>query len=65
MKIGKPIHYRPDNRNISACGLVNPEYASYDARDCDCLNCIQTKKYKVYMGKPVIGSRCQEKKIGK
>ena len=50
MKIGKPCHFRPSNRNESACGIVNPIYAAYDARDCDCLRCQKTKKYKVYMG---------------
>ena len=52
MKIGKPTHYRPNNRNVSACGIVSPDYAAYDARDCDCLLCIKTDKYKVYMNKP-------------
>jgi len=30
LKIGKPTHYRPNNKNESACGVVSPEYAAYD-----------------------------------
>ena len=48
--IGRPIHYRPTNKNVSACGVVNPLYAAYDARDCNCLRCKKTARYKVYMG---------------
>jgi len=50
MKIGIPCHFRPTNKNESACGIVNPIYSAYDARDCDCIRCKQTKKYKIYMG---------------
>ena len=50
MKIGKPKHFRPNNLNVSSCGVINPEYNAYDARDCDCLRCCKTKKYKIYMG---------------
>ena len=45
IKIGKPVHFRPDNKNISACGIINPQYMAYDARDVNCLRCIKTKKY--------------------
>ena len=51
IKVGTPYHFRPDNRNISACGIVNSRYSTYDARDCNCLRCMKTKKYKRYMGK--------------
>ena len=51
MPLGKPTHYRPSNENVSACGIVSPEYSGYDARSCDCIRCMKTKKYKVYMGK--------------
>ena len=50
MKIGKPCHFRPSNRNVSACGVVSPAYSAYDARDVDCYRCKKTKAYKVYMG---------------
>lgn len=49
--IGKPIHFRPNNKNITACGIVGSELAAYDPRDCDCLRCMKTKKYKKAMGK--------------
>jgi len=51
IKIGKPVHFRPNNLNISACGIVSPKYMAYDGRDVNCLRCIKTKKYKIYMGK--------------
>lgn len=47
---GKPTHFRPNNENKSACGVVCPEFAGYDARDCDCLRCIRSHAYRVYMG---------------
>ena len=50
LKIGKPTHFRPTNANISACGVVSPEYAAYDGRSSDCLRCKTTTKYKIYMG---------------
>ena len=46
IKIGKPTHYRPNNKNVTACGVISPEYFAYDARDVDCLRCMKTKKYK-------------------
>lgn len=46
---GIATHFRPNSRNISACGLVNPQYMAYDARDCDCLRCKKTNAYKKYM----------------
>jgi hypothetical protein len=49
LKIGTPCHFRPSNRNVSACGIVNPKLAAYDARDVNCFRCMKTKKYKVYM----------------
>ena len=52
MKIGKPTHYRPSDKKITACGLVVDDIRmAYDARDCDCINCMNTRKYKVYVGK--------------
>jgi hypothetical protein len=50
LTIGKPCHFRPNNNNVSACGIINPVYAAYDARDCDCLRCKKTLKYKIYLG---------------
>ena len=50
MKIGIPTHYRPSNRNVSACGIVNPKLAAFDARAADCLRCQKTKVYYTYMG---------------
>ena len=50
MKIGKPCHFRSNNKNISACGIVNPDYAAYDPRDVDCIRCKRTTKYKTAMG---------------
>jgi hypothetical protein len=47
----KPNHFRPDNRNVSACGVVNPAYAAYDPRDCDCGKCKNTTVYLRVMGK--------------
>lgn len=50
MLIGKPTHYRPNNHRVSACGVPLIESnGSYDARDADCLRCIKTKAYKIYM----------------
>ena len=51
MQIGKPLHYRPNNNNISACGVISPEYSVYDPRDCNCINCMKTKAYRASMGK--------------
>jgi len=50
MKIGIPCHFKPSNKNISACGVVNPKIAAYDARDVNCIRCMITKKYLTYMG---------------
>ena len=44
--IGKPIHFRPTNRNVTACGLVGAEYAAYDPRDVDCLRCRKTLTFR-------------------
>lgn len=52
-KLGKPTHYRPTDRPITACGLIGTFRSSFDARDSDCLSCKATKVYKVYMGKPL------------
>ena len=49
MSIGRPCHFRPTNENRSACGIECPEYASYDARDVDCIRCRETKVWKEYM----------------
>lgn len=49
--IGRPTHYRPNNQNITACGLVGAEHMAYDPRDCDCLNCQKTSRYRMAMGK--------------
>jgi hypothetical protein len=48
--IGKPTHYRPKNDNVSACGVIAPDYAAYDPRDCNCVSCRKTKVYKIAMG---------------
>ena len=45
-----PTHFRPTNDNISACGIVHPQYAAYDGRDVNCLSCRKTKAWKTYMG---------------
>lgn len=45
----KPIHFRPTQRNKSACGVSNPEFAAYDPRHCNCLRCKRTKTYKIVM----------------
>lgn len=45
--MGKPLHMKTRD-NLSACGIVNPEYGAFDARDCTCLRCIKTQKYKIY-----------------
>lgn len=50
LQIGKPTHFRPSNRDVSACGVVGPTYAAYDGRDVDCLACRKTRAWKVYMG---------------
>jgi hypothetical protein len=50
MTLGKPTHFRI-SKNRTACGLIGTiELAAYDARDCNCIRCMKTKKYKVYMG---------------
>jgi len=49
IRIGKPCHYRPTDKDVSACGIVSPEYAAYDIRDVDCIRCKKTKVYKEYM----------------
>jgi hypothetical protein len=49
--LGKPIHYRPNNRKVSACGVILQESnGSYDARSANCLRCMKTLSYKIYMG---------------
>lgn len=50
IKLGKPTHFRPNNVNESACGVYSPGFSAYDGRDCDCLNCMKTKKYRRHMG---------------
>jgi hypothetical protein len=50
MLMGKPTHFAIKN-NVTACGLIGKHYSAHDARDCNCLNCMKTKAYKVYMGK--------------
>lgn len=50
IRVGKPIHYRPGQDNITACGLVGTEYAAYDPRDVDCLNCRKTAAYRRAIG---------------
>ena len=46
----KICHFRPSNRNISACGINNPKIAAYDGRDVTCFRCKKTKAYRTYMG---------------
>lgn len=52
IKLGKPIHFRV-SKDATACGLYvhTDRLAAYDARDCSCLNCVRTKKYKTYIGR--------------
>jgi hypothetical protein len=50
MTVGVPCHFRPNNKNRSACGIECPTYASYDGRDVDCIRCRKTKVWKTYMG---------------
>jgi len=42
------IHFRPNEKNESACGIESPESAAYDARDCNCSECIKTEAYWNY-----------------
>lgn len=49
MAIGVPTHFKPSNKNISACGIVNPKYVAYDGRDVDCIRCKQTHVFNNYM----------------
>ncbi len=49
MILGKAVHFRPNQKNVSACGIIGPDYSAYDARDCNCLQCIKTKEYQVYL----------------
>ena len=48
--LGVTCHFRPNNDNVSACGIECPEYSAYDGRDVDCNRCRKTKKWKIYMG---------------
>jgi len=50
MRIGRPTHFKPNNKNVSACGVVGPTYAAYDGRSVNCLACRRTLAWKVYMG---------------
>lgn len=52
MMIGTPTHFRPTNRNVSACGIVAPALAAYDGRNCDCLRCRKTRAWKTYVATP-------------
>jgi hypothetical protein len=48
--LGKPTHYRPSNRKVSACGVVlQDSNGAYDARYTNCLRCMKTMSYKIYM----------------
>jgi len=47
----KKIHFRLNRKNFSACGIPAPKKAAYDARNCNCLRCMKTEAYRVYMGK--------------
>jgi len=51
IRVGKPIHYRPGQDGITACGLVGAEYAAFDPRDVECLNCRKTAAYRRVMGR--------------
>lgn len=45
------IHFiRPSEKSISTCGIKDVKNASYDARDCNCTDCMKTRPYKIYMG---------------
>ena len=48
---GIATHFRPNNKNQSACGIWSPRIAAYDGRDCNCLRCFKTKAWKTHMGK--------------
>jgi hypothetical protein len=48
--MGIALHFRPNDKNVSACGIINPQCIAHDARDINCRRCKKTKKYKIYMG---------------
>jgi hypothetical protein len=48
--IGIPCHFRPNNDNISACGIYAPQIKAFDGRDVNCLRCRKTLIWKKYMG---------------
>jgi len=47
---GIAMHFRPDNRNMTACGIVGPQYAAYDGRDVNCRRCRRTKAWRTQAG---------------
>ena len=51
MMIGKPVHFRPNNRPVSACGIEFPEHSGYDGRYTNCIRCMKTKVWRVQLGK--------------
>ena len=50
LRIGTVCHFRPSDKNISSCEIINPKIAAYDGRDVNCLRCKKTKAYSKYMG---------------
>lgn len=48
---GKPVHFRPRQENVSACGIECPDMSAFDGRNVDCLQCRKTKAWRTYMGK--------------
>lgn len=48
IKLGKATHFKTTKGN--ACGIISKN-AAWDARDCNCFNCMRTKAYKKYIGK--------------
>ena len=46
MMIGKPVHFRPNNRPVSACGIEFPEHSGYDGRYTNCIRCMKTKVWR-------------------
>ena len=51
IEVGMATHYRPNHRNVTACGIVGAEHQAYDPRDTDCHNCQKTLAYKKVMQK--------------
>ena len=49
--VGRPMHFRPRNRKITACGMViQEEWMTYDPRDVECVRCSRTHAYRESIG---------------